>query len=97
MSVPGTIDALGVGDALGVIVMPGIGAIVGTGEAFGAAGGGVAFLTGAGVAIGMPGIGAIVGCAARTGETVKTVMTAATLNRVASKRTSRGWATYYAP
>ena len=94
---PGAIDALGDGEAFGAIVMPGIGAIVGTGEAFAGAGVGVAFLAGAGVAIGMPGMGAIVGCAAKTGETVRTVRTAATLKRVASKRTSCWTATYYAP
>ena len=107
MSIPGAMVALGVGDAgpmcipgamepvggdgLGDIVMPGIGAIVGAGEGFAAAGVGVLFFAGAGVAMGMPGIGAIVGCAARPGETVRTVKIAATLKRVASKQTSR-WA-----
>jgi hypothetical protein len=97
MSISGAIDALGSGAGLGAVVMPGIGAIVGTGEAFGAADGDVAFLTGAGVAIGIPGIGAIVGCAAKTGEKVRAVRTAATLKRVTSKWTSRWAAAYYAP
>ena len=110
MFIPGAMDALGVGDAgpmcipgamvpaggdgLGASVMAGIGAIVGAGEGFGAAG---AFFAGAGVPIGMPGIGAIVGCAARTGEMVETIKIAATLKRVASKGTSRWAATYYVP
>ncbi len=113
MFIPGAIDALGIGDGdpmcmsgavepvagggLGAVVMPGIAAIVGTGVAFAGAGVGVAFLAGAGVGIGMPGMGAIVGCAAKTGETLRTVRKAATLKRVASKRTSCWTATYYAP
>ena len=94
---PGAIDALGDGEAFGAIVMPGTGAIVGTGDAFAGAGAGVAFVAGAGVAIGMPGMGAIVGCAAKAGEMVEAIKTAATAKRVASKRTSCWTATYYAP
>lgn len=85
------------GAGLGAVVMPDIGAIVGTGDAFAGAGVGAAFLAGAGVVIGMPGMGAIVGWAAKTGETVRMIKTAATLKRVASKRTSCWAATYYAP
>ncbi len=94
--IPGAIEFVG-GDGLGAAVMPGIGAIVGAGKGFAGAGVGEGFFTGAGVAMGMPGIGAIVGCAARPGETDRTVRTAAMLKRMASKQTSRCAATYYAP
>ena len=77
------------GGGLGAGVMPGIGAIVEAGDAFSGMGVGVALLTGEGVAIGMPGMGAIAGCAARPGETFRTVKTATTPTRVKSKRTSR--------
>jgi hypothetical protein len=89
--IPGAMDGPGLivaGGALGALVIPGIGAIVGDGEGFGTAGGGVAFFAGAGVVIGIPGMGAIVGCAATPGDTVARRKTATTLKRVASKRTS---------
>ena len=60
MFIPGAIDDAG-GAGLGGVVIPGIGAMVGSGDGFAAAGGGVLFFFGAGVAVGIPGIGAMVG------------------------------------
>ena len=97
MSIPGDIDAAGAG-VLGAIVVLGIGAIVGGGDAFGAAGVGALFFTGAGVAIGIPGMGAIVGCAAIPGDAVRTIENTAMAKRVTSKGTSgKRRRTYYAP
>ncbi|HWT07327.1 MAG TPA: hypothetical protein VN224_16290 [Xanthomonadales bacterium] len=96
MFIPGAIDAIG-GGGLGAIVMPGIGAIVGTGDAFAAAGLGVLFFTGAGVAVGIPGMGAIVGWAATPGGAASAIENAVTARRTASKGTSTKMATYYAP
>ncbi len=89
MFIPGSIDAVGAGD-LGAVVMPGIGAIVGDGEAFAGTGDGGLFFTGAGagVAIGIPGMGAIVGCAATAGEAVRTIENAVTAKRERNKGTS---------
>jgi Ni,Fe-hydrogenase III small subunit len=92
---PGAIERIGAG-VPGLTVVEGIGAVVAAGEGFAGGGMGVAF-AGAGVAIGIPGIGAIAGCAARPGDIVRTMKTAAAPKRVASKRTFRWEATYYAP
>jgi hypothetical protein len=80
MFIPGAVDAIGAGvdRGPGVIVIPGIGAIVGAGVLF----------FGAGVDVGIPGIGAMVDWAATPGVAVVARKTdAATTRRKASKGT----------
>jgi hypothetical protein len=102
MFIPGAIDVIGAGVAdatgrggpefvaggelLGAIVMPGIGAIVGDGDAFAAAGLGVVFFAG-GLAIGIPAMGTVAGGAAAPGDAAN-ARPKAKANAVTARRTA---------